>query len=100
MSFKNTRQDSLFCSSSPQFSSDCFKKDADYSGRKSDSVNEDKSSYNLTDSDSLKLVMADTASVESNVKKVMNQNQDDDNLSSANIVMIMDLEDGQSDHEL
>ena len=59
-----------------------------------------KSSYNLTDSDSLKLVMADTASVESNVKKVMNQNQDDDNLSSANIVMIMDLEDSQSDHEL
>ena len=84
-----------------QISSDSYKEDSDNSDRKSDSVKEDKSSNNLTDSNSLKLVMTDSASVESDDKDktAMNQNQDDDNLSSANIV-IMDLEDGQSDHEL
>ena len=55
MSFKNARWDSLFCSSSPQISSDSYKEDSDNSDRKSDSVKEDKSSDNLTDSDSLKL---------------------------------------------
>ena len=56
MSLKNARRDSLFCNSSPQISSVCHKEDSsDNSDRKSDSVKEDKSSDNMTDSDSLKL---------------------------------------------
>ena len=55
MSFKNARRDSLFSSSSLQISSDSNKEDSDSIDRKSDSVKEDKSSDNMTDSDSLKL---------------------------------------------
>ena len=62
-------------------------------------MKEDKSSENLTNSDSLKLVMTDSASIESDNKTAMKQNQDDNNTSYANTV-IMDLEDGQSYHEL
>ena len=43
--------------------------------------------------------MTDSASIESDNKTAMKQNQDDNNISSANTV-IMDLKNGQSYHEL
>lgn len=102
MSFKNSRRNSLICSSSPQISSDSPKVDSDNSDSVKSDISKNESSKwsdNLTDSDSLKLVITDSASIESDDKTAMTQTQDEDNISSANTV-IMGLEDGQSDHEL
>jgi len=104
MSYKNLRRNSLICSSSPLISSDKTKSDKSDSsqGESANIFNESlRWSDNLTDSDSLKLVMTDSASLSSEeLKNAVTQTQEEDNLSSANTV-IMDPEEGpEEDHEL
>jgi len=104
MSYKNLRRISLLCTSSPLIFSDKNKSDkSDCSqGENANMFNGSlRWSDNLTDSDSLKLLMTDSASHSSEeFKNAVTQTQDEDNLSSANTV-IMDPEEGpEEDHEL
>jgi len=103
MSYKNLRRNSLICTSSTLISSDKNKSDKSDSsqGENANMFNESlRWSDNLTDSDSLKLVLTDSASLCSDeLKNAVTQTQEEDNLSSANTV-IMDPEEGPEDHEL